>query len=212
MATVNYYINSSTGNDAWDGTSPTFVSGTTGPKEHGQAMVDTLVDPITDEIIINLAGTVVLRGGNLRRRRACRRRRAATRELRPHAKLDGRSRRASGAGLLHWRQLHSRQFALRARGALAVETRFPGVGARSQPVHAGHHDDAAARQILRDPRRGDEPRQGDRSDARPLRRQSGGGEDFEPGALQKRRVLRRLARIGLDAAGRAGDRLRDAGQ
>lgn len=30
---TTYYVNASTGNDSWDGTSPTFVSGTTGPKQ-----------------------------------------------------------------------------------------------------------------------------------------------------------------------------------
>ncbi|MCC6158158.1 MAG: hypothetical protein IT350_08890, partial [Deltaproteobacteria bacterium] len=58
MATVNYYVNPTTGNDSWDGTSPTFVSGTTGPKEHISAMIDALPDPIVDDVNINLAGTV----------------------------------------------------------------------------------------------------------------------------------------------------------
>lgn len=57
-ATVNYYVNPTTGNDSWDGTSPTFVSGTTGPKEHISAMIDALSDPIVDDVNINLAGTV----------------------------------------------------------------------------------------------------------------------------------------------------------
>lgn len=58
MATVNYYVNPTTGNDAWDGTSPTFVSGTTGPKKHVSAMIAALMYSITDEVIINLAGTL----------------------------------------------------------------------------------------------------------------------------------------------------------
>jgi hypothetical protein len=47
---IDYYVNTDTGNNSWDGTSPTYVSGTTGPKatlNGALALLGTLTDSVT---------------------------------------------------------------------------------------------------------------------------------------------------------------------
>jgi len=47
---IDYYVNTDTGDNGWDGTSPTYVSGTTGPKatlNGAMALIGTLTDSVT---------------------------------------------------------------------------------------------------------------------------------------------------------------------